>query len=459
MDYDVIIIGAGPGGYHAANLLAQAGKKVLIVEKNKLGGVCLNEGCIPTKALISISEKIASVRRDEIVGLSLDKNISINKDLINEKVTNASLQNGKAIEYLFKKNGVNYLIGEASIIDKNSIKVGSDILKGEYIVIATGSQNKSYTQFSNGNTIDKVISSSEALTLKEIPNSITIVGGGAIGVEFAYIFSNLGSEVTILEYLPTLLPNIDSECGKNIERSFKKLGIKVITDAKLLSIRNKDNENNNNYIVYSRKGKDETIYSEYILISLGREANSKIDGIQNLSLDMDRGFIKVNNNFKTNIDNIYAIGDVVSGKPMLAHTAYYETEIMVNNILNGSVANPDYNLVPYCIYCEPQVAGFGISEDLAKKNGYNYEILKSFFKASGKAIAIDKTDGFIKLVIDSKKRNILGAFIVGENATELIHILLPIARLKLPVETLLETIFAHPTLSELIKDTISTNLK
>ncbi|HOV14488.1 MAG TPA: dihydrolipoyl dehydrogenase [Spirochaetota bacterium] len=451
MKYDVIIIGAGPGGYHAANLLGEKGKRVLVVEKNKLGGVCLNIGCIPTKALISISDKIRLLKKNEITGVNTDNSFQIDKSAINDKVLEATNLNCKAIEYLFKKNSVECVYGEASFVDKNTIMVNGVNYNAKKIVIATGSRNREYTTFSGGNTLDKVITSTEALFLDNIPKSIIIIGGGAIGVEFAYIFNNLGSDVTILEYFSHLLPNMDSECGKTIERTFKKDGIKVVTDAKLLKI----GFDETNFVVYNRKEKEEKIASEFVLVAMGRTPNTDINGIEKLNLNYEKNYIKVDSNFKTNIENIYAIGDVVYGKPLLAHTAYYEAELMVNHILNNTNNKPDYGFVPFCIYSEPQVAGFGITEEQAKEKNLKFKVLKSFFKASGKAIAIGKTDGFVKIIVDGETNTILGASIVGENATEIIHTLLPVARLKLPIKSITETIFAHPTLVELIKDTCS----
>lgn len=451
MDYDVIVIGSGPGGYYAASLLGKSGKKVLVIEKDKIGGVCLNIGCIPTKSLITISEKIGHLRKNDITGIDIGSDYSIDKTKINDKVKEATIINSKSVEYLFKKNSVELIIGEAEFIDNNTIKVGEKQYTAEKIIIASGSRNKDYSLFSSGEKIEKVISSTEALFLNNIPKSITIIGGGAIGVEFAYIFNSLGSSVTIIEYFPNLLPNMDTECGKNIERTFKKEGIRVITEAKLLTI-GKDEEN---FITYLRKEKEDRISSEYILVALGRDPNSEIKGIEKIGITLEKKHIKVNEQFKTNIENIYAIGDVVYGKPLLAHTAYYDAKLAVNNILHDNNEKPNYNLVPFCIYSEPQVAGFGITEDKAKENGIDYKTVKSFFKSSGKAIAIDKTDGFVKLIIENKTEEIIGASIVGENATELIHTILLAAKEKKGLKLITETIFAHPTLSELIKDTSS----
>ncbi|OHD15366.1 MAG: dihydrolipoyl dehydrogenase [Spirochaetes bacterium GWD1_27_9] len=451
MDYDVIVIGSGPAGYTAACLFAKNNLKTLVVEKDKVGGVCLNVGCIPTKTLLTIAENYSLIKENEITGVSCT-DVNIDKTKISQKVLEVSQNMSKSIDYLFKKNGVTIVLGDANFIDKNTISVNGVNYSAKFIIIATGSRNKDYSNFLDANIPkDKIITSTEALFLENIPKSITILGAGAIGVEFAYIYSSFGSEVTLIEYFPHILPNMDEECGKTLERSFKKKNIKVITDAKVSKI----NYESENYVVnYTRKEKDEKITSEYVLFAMGRTPNSNINGIEKLNLEMEKTFIKVNKSMQTSVENIYAIGDIIAAKPLLAHVAYDEARVCVDNILNiDEKFDINYKFVPFCIYTEPQIASFGFTEKEAKEKGYDFKVLKSFFKASGKAMAMNKQDGFVKILVENQGQKIIGASIVGANATEIIHEILICAKNNLNIKDLSHTMHAHPTLSELISDT------
>jgi dihydrolipoamide dehydrogenase len=455
MNYDIIIIGSGPGGYSAAARAGELGFSVCVVEKDKIGGVCLNSGCIPTKAFIHNASMIDTVQNGGIAGLEAmevrpDKSKIITR--LNEVIKTSTM----GIEYLFKKNNVKVVNGSATIVDKNLVRIGDQVVTAKYMIIAAGSRNKDFASFlTNKNSNGRVITSDEALFMEEIPKSLVVIGGGAIGVEFAYIYKCLGSEVTVLEYFPTLLPNMDEECGKTLERSFKKMGIKVTTSASLTKI---DNAAAGNVVHYTKNGKEESISSEYVLAAMGRTPNTDSIGVENIGLSLDKGYIPTDKSMKTAVNNIFAIGDVVARSPALAHVAYDEARTAVEEIafIEGKIGKPfkiDYNFIPFGVYTEPQVAGFGVSEKNAKEKNPDVKINKLFFKMSGKANAIDKSDGFVKMVINKSDDKIFGAWLVGPDVTELLHEIELAAVRGLTAKDLADVMHAHPTLSEMIKET------
>ncbi|MCK4798025.1 MAG: dihydrolipoyl dehydrogenase [Spirochaetes bacterium] len=451
MNYDVIIIGSGPGGYTSACICAKNGLKTAIVEKDKIGGVCLNIGCIPTKALINLANNINNLKEDDIIKID-ESNINIDREKASYKLKKIAKNVSKGVEFLFKHNKIDIINGNASFIDKNTIMVNDKQYTGEYIVIATGSSNKNFSSFINEKLMEKnkIIESTQALFLDYNPSSISILGGGAIGVEFAYIFNAFGVDVTIIEYLPNLLPNIDPECGKALERSFMKKKIKILTNTKVIKI---EQINNSTMVFFNKQGKEASLSTDIVLCAMGRTPNTNIKGINNIPIEIENGYIKVNEWMQTSIPNIYAIGDVVCNSPMLAHVAYDEARTASEHILkkdNGFVI--DYNLVPFCVYSEPQIASFGLTEKEANEKNIEFNSVKVFFKTSGKAQAIGKTEGFVKLIIDTKKEIILGAHICGAEATELIHELLVLTKAGLKLKQLADTMHAHPSLAETIAE-------
>ena len=456
MDYDVAVIGSGPGGYTAACLAAKNGLKTAVIENSKLGGVCLNEGCIPTKALIHLSEKIGTVVKGKITGLNEINPGNINKDDVNNEVAQVAATMSKGIDFLFKSNKVDVLKGYARILDKNKLQIMDENnniqeISVDNIIIASGSRNRDFNDvMKNRVSGSKIIDSTQALFLEKIPGSICVIGGGAIGVEFSYIYNLLGSQVSLLEYFPNLLPNTDIDCGKTLERSFKKQKIKVTAKAKVVDIR----ENSNGCeVVFERNGEESVIAAEYVLLAMGRVPNTDDIGLDKLDKDiLDKGYIRVNPaTMQTDIDNIYAIGDVVAGSPLLAHVAYDEARVAVENILKKDTGFAiDNSLIPFCIYSYPQVANFGMDDAAANEAGVDFEALKVHFKASGKAVALGKSEGFIKILIDKKTENIIGASIIGPDATELLHELILAAKTKLSLKEIADTMHAHPTLSEMM---------
>jgi len=450
MEFDVIVIGAGPAGYTAANICAKHNLKVAIIEKEKIGGVCLNEGCIPTKSLISIAETYSKIKSNELTGIQIE-NISIDKLLINKKISEISNNIVKGIEFLFKKYGVTIYQGEAKIVNQNTISVNNEILNAKNIIIATGSRNKDYTFLLKDNKdVNNILTSKEAIFIDKIPKSITIIGGGAIGVEFAYIFNSFGSEVTLLEYFPTLLYNMDEECGKTLDRIFRKNKIKTILESNVISI---EKDKDTLITKYQKNGEQNSIVSEYVLIAMGRTPN--LENLYSINIAKKNGFILTNEFMQTSISNIYAIGDVVSDSPLLAHVAYREAKIAAYHILKKDITYLNKDFIPFCIYTEPQIAGFGLTENKAKDLNPNCKILKYFYKSNGKANAINKSEGFIKIIIEKDK--IIGCWIVSSDATEIIHNILLISSNNLSVDNILNTIYAHPTISESIFEIIQEN--
>ncbi|MBP5706912.1 MAG: dihydrolipoyl dehydrogenase [Spirochaetales bacterium] len=449
-EFDVIVIGAGPGGYSAAVRAGEVGLKTAIIEKNKIGGVCLNVGCIPTKALIHIAEQADGIKN--VAGIE-NVTFSLNKTAMNEKLQSVSDTIVKGSDFLLKKSKVTVINGEASLKNANTVEVGGQTYQSKYIILAIGSSNKAAAKFmDNPANADKILDSTTALFLDKIPQTMTVIGGGAIGTELAYIYSCLGSSVTLLEYQPMLLPKMDEECGKTLERSFKKRKVNVITGAAITNIAvNGDKK----IVTFSRKDKVETIESDEVLMAMGRQPN-KLAGLENVLPDYQGGYIPTNDKMRTAAAHIYAIGDIRQGTPQLAHVAYDEARMAVEDILqNVQGIKSDFAmntaLIPFGVYTEPQVSGFGMTETAAKADYPNMKVQKMFMRANGKAIATDNADGFVKIISNEDK--ILGAWIVGSQATEIIHEIIAIAKQNGTVQNLADMMHAHPTICEIISET------
>ena len=450
IEYDLIVIGAGPGGYSAAVRAGGAGLKTALIEQNRVGGVCLNVGCIPTKALIHIAEQADAVKRTP--GLE-DVSLTLNKAAMNDKLHSVSDNIVKGVDFLLKKNNVTVITGTAVLVDANTVTVGSETYKAKFVIIAIGSSNKDVGRFmQNAADADKILDSTSSLFLDHIPVSMTVIGGGAIGTELAYIYSCLGTNVTLLEYQPTLLPNMDEECGKTLERSFKKHQINVITGAAVTWLAvNGDKK----IVTFSRKDKTETIESDEVLMAMGRQPNV-LSGLENVLPDYNGGYIPTDDRMKTAVNGIYAIGDIRQGTPQLAHVAYHEARVAVDDILqNMKGIKSDFAmntaLIPFGVYTEPQVSGFGMTEAAVKASIPNVNVRKMFMRANGKSVATDSIDGFVKIISNEDK--ILGAWIVGSQATEIIHEIIAIAKVGGKVSDLADMMHAHPTICEIISET------
>ncbi|MDP2921054.1 MAG: dihydrolipoyl dehydrogenase [Candidatus Omnitrophota bacterium] len=421
--YDLAVIGSGPCGYVAAIRAAQLGLKTCIFEKEKIGGVCLNWGCIPTKALSASANALYNIERAGEFGINI-KGFDLDFSKVYERKESIVKKLSGGIEMLLKAKKIEIIRESAEIKGPASIKSANAEIEAKNILIATGSIpfELPLIPFDGVN----ILSSTEILALKQVPKNLVIVGGGVIGCEFASIFKTFGSNVTIIEAMPQLLPNEDEEISRKLEQIFKKRGIKVLTNTKIERI---------------EKG-------NVALICVGRSANSKGIGAEALGIECNKGWVKVDENFRTNVKNIYAAGDVKGGM-LLAHVASREGIVAVEHMA-GNNESIDYNIIPSCIFTHPEIASVGLSEKTAKARGVDIKARKFLFSGMGKSHVIGETDGFIKLVVDSSSDKILGAQIIGPHATELIAEISPCVQFGITSEKLASVIHAHPTLSEII---------
>lgn len=421
--YDIAVIGSGPCGYVAAIRAAQLGLKACILEKEKIGGVCLNWGCIPTKALSASANALYNIERSSEFGINV-KGFDLDFSKVCERKESIVKKLSSGIEMLLKARKIEIIREIAEIIDPTHIKTATQELEAKYILIATGSIPFELPSMPFDGI--NILSSTDLLALKAVPKSLIIVGGGVIGCEFASIFRTFGAEITIIEALPQLLPNEDEEISRKIEQIFKKRGIKISTNTKIERIEKGDTA----------------------LICVGRSPNSKGLGIEALGIETNKGWIKVDENFRTNIKNIYAAGDVKGGM-LLAHVASREGIVAVEHMA-GNSQPIDYNAIPSCIFTHPEIASVGLTEKLAKAKGLDIKARKFLFSGLGKSHILGETEGFVKLIVDGKTDKILGSQIIGPHATELIAEISPCIQFGITSEKLASVIHAHPTLSEII---------
>ena len=446
-EYDVAVIGAGPGGYVAAIRCAQLGFKTAVIEKENLGGVCLNWGCIPSKALLKNAEILSYISRSEEFGFYFD-NFRTDYKVAFDRSRKVVDRNTRGVSYLLRKNNIDHIEGSATLTGNGTIQISSsnDVIKAGNIIIATGSSPRTIPALPVDG--DKVLTSKDAILASELPKSIVIVGGGAIGVEFAYLYRMYGVEVTVVELLPNLVPNEDVEISQILERSFSKYGINVITGAGVTGL---EINGETCSVALDRQGEQIEINAEKVLVAIGIQPNTSDLGLDDVGVATDRGFIQVDGYMATNVPGISAIGDV-TGKMPLAHVASAQAVAVAEHLSGLDIQDIDYTYIPRATYCQPQVASFGLTEQEAVDQGFDVKIGKFNMLANGKSLAMGHTEGMVKLVVDARYGEILGGHMIGPEVTELLG---ELALTKLLEGTTLElgwAVHPHPTISETLKE-------
>jgi dihydrolipoamide dehydrogenase len=445
MEYDLVVIGGGPAGYAGAIRAGQLGKKVACIEMERAGGTCLNWGCIPTKALLKSAELFQKIKKADAYGISV-KDVGFDFAKVMERSRGVAGQMAKGIEFLFKKNKVDYYVGRAQVTAPGMVTIteGEHVgkyLKAKNVLVATGCKMRRIPGLEFDGV--RVMTSREALANLKLPKSIIIVGAGAIGVEFAYLYNSFGSKVTLVEMLPQILPVEDEEVAKALARSFEKQGVALHTNTKCENFRVGKNSVKVDLVAGDQKTEVE---AEVLLSAIGVVANLEGAFAANLKPELDRTYLKVGDDYQTSIKGVYAAGDII-GPPWLAHVATFEAINAVNGMFGHGHPKRVKNF-PGCTYCQPQVASTGLTEKAAKEKGLSYKVGKFPFTASGKAVAAAESEGFVKVIADAKTGEIYGAHIIGAEATELIAEYGLAMDLEASVDEIHHTIHAHPTLSE-----------
>lgn len=451
MKYDLIIIGSGPGGYVAAIRASQLKMKVAIVERAELGGVCLNWGCIPTKSLLKSAQVLNYLKHSADYGIEVEGTVKADIKKMIERSRKVADGMSKGVQYLMKKNKIEHIEGFARLTGKNSIEVtagdkNKTILTATHIVIATGARSRELSNLKQDGR--KIIGYREAMTLSKLPVSMIVVGSGAIGSEFAWFYASLGTKVTLIEFMPSIVPLEDEEISAQLGRSFKKMGISVMTGSSVESVELKGD------ICKARvktKTGEEYIEAEIILSAVGITPNTSGIGLEEAGIAMDGEKVKVDDFYRTNIEGVYAIGDIVGG-PALAHVSSAEGIICVEKIAGLNPEPLNYKNIPACTYTNPEIASVGLTEKSAKEEGMDIKVGKFPFTASGKANASGEREGFVKLIFDAKYGELLGAHLIGANVTEMIAEIVVARNLETTGHEIIKSVHPHPTMSEAIME-------
>jgi len=457
MAYDVLVIGSGPGGYVAAIRASQLGFKTAIVEKESLGGICLNWGCIPTKALLKSASVLESIKHAEAYGLKASGEADF--AAVIKRSRGVADKMSKGVQFLMKKNKIDVIMGFGVLKAKGQVEVtkadgAKEVVEAKHIILATGGRSRELPNLKQDGK--KVIGYREAMVLPELPKSMIVVGSGAIGVEFAYFYNAMGTKVTIVEFLPRVVPVEDEDISKELEKQYKKNGIDILVNASVESV---DVSGNGVKANVKKADGNVTLEADVVLSAVGVSSNIEGIGLEQVGVKTDKGKIVVDKFYQTNIPGVYAIGDCVPGQA-LAHVASKEGIICVENIgynekkYNHQPEALDYGNVPGCTYCTPEIASVGLTEKAAKEAGYEIKVGKFPLSASGKASAAGATEGFVKVIFDAKYGEWLGTHMIGYNVTELIAETVVARKLETTYHEVLNSIHPHPTISESIKDAI-----
>lgn len=451
MDFDLIIIGSGPGGYVAAIRASQLKMKVAVVEREELGGICLNWGCIPTKSLLKSAQVFEYLTHASEYGISISGEIRPDFKAIIARSRGVADAMSKGIEFLFRKNNIIHIKGNGRIAGKNSVEVeDQEGIRKSYtavnIILATGARSKELPNLKQDGK--KIIGYREAMTLDKQPGSMVVVGSGAIGSEFANFYQSIGTSVTLVEFLPRIVPNEDVEVSKQLERSFKKMKMKIMTDSSVESV---DTSKEKCIVTIKTPKGTELVEADVVFSAVGVTTNIEGIGLESAGVKIEKGKVVVDDYYRTSVQGVYAIGDIVHG-PALAHVASAEGIICVEKIAGKDVAPLDYKNLPGCTYTNPEIASVGLTEAAAIEAGYEIKVGKFPFTASGKASAAGAKDGFVKLIFDSAYGELLGAHMIGANVTEMIAEIVVARKLETTAHEIIKSVHPHPTMSEAIME-------
>jgi len=457
MAYDVVVVGSGPGGYVAAIRASQLGLKTAIIEKESLGGICLNWGCIPTKALLKSAQVLNDIKHAKDYGIEASATPSF--EAIVKRSRGVADKMSKGVQFLMRKNKIDVVMGFGSLKSKGQVEVKDkdgkvQIVEGKHIIIATGGRSRELPALKQDGK--KIIGYREAMVLPQQPKSMIVVGSGAIGIEFGYFYNSLGTKVTVVEFMPRIVPVEDEDISKELDKNLKKQGIEIMTNSEVTAV---DTSGEGVKAKVKTADGEKTLEADIVLSAVGVSANIEGIGLETVGVKTERGKIVVDKFYKTNVEGIYAIGDCVPGQA-LAHVASKEAIICVEAIANKAgkyhhVPQPvDYNNIPGCTYCYPEVASVGYTEQQAKDAGYEVKVGKFPLSASGKASAAGHTEGFVKVIFDAKYGEWLGTHMIGYNVTEMIAETVVARKLETTYQEVLDSIHPHPTISEGVKDAI-----
>ncbi len=454
-DFDIIVIGGGPGGEPASIRASQLGLRVACIERERVGGVCTNWGCIPTKALLKNAEIYSEFKEaPKEWGITYD-NLKVDFGAIIKRSRGVTDKNVRGIEYLFKKNKIELIAGNGILTSANTVEVTSNdgkkrTVSAARIIVATGARARLLPNLKADGK--RILTATEAMIMDHIPESMTIVGSGAIGIEFAYFYHTFGTKITIIEMMPNILPVEDTEVSAELEKLYKKAGMTIYTNTKVSNVSVGDK--GTTVEIETADGKKEKLEAECTLIAIGVQANTENIGLEKLGVKMTKGFIDVDEYMRSSVPTIYAVGDV-AGPPWLAHVATAEGIVAAEHIHSGHAHAVDYDNIPGCTYCQPQVASVGLTERALKEKGTAYKVGKFPFSALGKARAIGRSEGFVKLLFDEKYGELLGAHIIGPEATEILEELVIARSHGATAESILRTIHPHPTIGEAVMEASS----